>query len=1403
MDIKRFCLLLTIVLLLPLHSMAAETNLLQNTGFEQLDSNGMPKEWRTDAYRSTEGYTLFSVTEDTQNGSCVMIRSLALNDARFLQTVKVEPSSIYRLSGYVKASDVGTEGWGANLSVDGVYLNDVSSVYDSDGEWVYTEIYGKTGPKQKEITVYLRLGGYSGESQGIALFDNVSLVKVDTVPSDVLIENWYREEVSQPAAQQTTTEDQGKGSPFWPWLLCISAFYLIGGWLMIAQLTACKEHDLEDKQGKPVLLIIGLILAFLLRAVIAYRIDGYQVDVNCFVSWGYTMQMMGAGDFYQSNWCDYPPAYMLVLGFNSWCSSLLNNAAAALPDTLQSIFSHLVRSTMIIKLLPMLADLGIALLVYVMAKERRMRKDQASILSLLVAFCPVLIINSAAWCQVDSVMALLLMLVVYLALHHNWACLMPVYMLAVLMKPQSLMVGPLGLIVLVAEFIVADKDTRLHIRFKAPKHGRSMIIGLCAAVGVVLIVLLPFFFGSNGLHLVNDEGEFWLIKLYADTLASYPYATVNTTNLYYLFNGNWSSIEATASLWVTLILLAVSLGWGMLCGWRNRKQNRALWWAESALMALFAAAYILLAITGASWATIGFIAMGLAFAIVVPLYLRANRMELLPLMGGLLFLLLYVLGIKMHERYLFPAIVLFAAAFALHRDGRILVLMLLTACTMFVNEGIVLDNSLRLGSSMGHLNNDTYLLNMLLSAINVLSIPFALWICSDICLTEGPAYRFGLSHLPLTASYTQKPACLNDYQPDPRLYWRKLDTVMLIAITAVYSMIALWNLGSTKAPQTTWTSTSYGENIVLDLGKEYDGIYMLYYCQVSYNDFTVETSTDGENWSDFYWAEMNEGNCYRWKYLTPATLNYDGTHKFIEGSDRHYSTLQQLSGRYVRITAQQINLRLNEVIFRDADGQTIPVTLVSRNDEISESSLLSDPNAIIDEQDSLEGEPGWYTGTYFDEIYYTRTAKEFLDQSSPYEYTHPPLGKVFMSWMIALFGVTPFVWRLAGALAGILMLPSMYLLAKQLTKRTDMAVLASSMLAFDCMHYTQTRLATIDSYPVLFILLSYLFMVRFMQRDIVLKPIRTLLPDLALSGFFMGCGIASKWIGIYSAAGLAILYFWTLARHIRLWLEAKHAAANQTALTLAHTERISNTWLRLLILCLWCILFFIVVPAFVYALSYIPHLAYAKPANIIEFIQEIVRVQQRMFWYHSQSGFGADHIFSSPWYEWPTNTKPMYYAVSYFMPAGTSQAIFCFTNPVILWIGLAGFAITVCVWLKRHLYTFAGSELPIHLSSDTWDTQPAIVLIGLMAQYLPWIIVPRGTYIYHFFASIPFLILCATLCVWWLSQHMPQVARVLLILMILFSLAGFVICYPYASGMPTSLQWLDFIRNFLNVYYHL
>ncbi len=1442
---RPLLLLLSLLMLLGIFSTASaeeSTNLLQNPGFEEIGADGLPVGWKTDAYLNLEGVTFYTVSDNAMSGAhSVQIENLDYNDARFCQTVAVEPSSFYRLSGYVKAWDTLDEGLGGNLSIKDVYVFS-ESVYDSPDEWQYVELYGVTDTDQHEVTVYARLGGYSGESFGTAMFDDLSLVKVDAPPEGIVASRWYQPTAAVQDDPSDDLADTAAASPAWPWMTAVGIAYVaLGVYLLrFLQKKNAVPLDAKKREAMPLFAIIGLIIAAAARLIVANSVSGYQVDVNCFLAWGNTLLSVGPANFYQTtNFCDYPPAYVYIMGLNAALMRVLPLSAAV----------H--------KLIPMACDLVAAVLTYRIARKKNASANQAGILMLLMAFNPAIFLNSAAWCQIDSVLSLLLMLVAYFAVCGNWMAVMPIYMLAVLVKPQALMLGFLGLAAIVMA-LIRDR-----------KCWKPMLIGVGLALVTAVIVVLPF--------SVNQGGISWLIDKYAQTLSSYPYATVNTANFYYLFGCNWTSIVMEAPRAVPLLLMALSLVWtgwliyraqkngwqpdvltGLMTilliiggfglggffatqsGWTRTmifhlggsmvlsrtallvvgllglagaialgvmlfKRKKADWnSAEIAAGLTFALIFLGLATFNASFTMVGLVAMALPFVMVLPMFIRSGKLENLALCGGVLFVLLYVFGIKMHERYLFPALFLLWMVYAGKRDRRTLVLLLGLSATAFINEGIVLDNSLRLGSSLGHLNNDTVVLAMLLSAANVALAFLGVWTCRDVCLPvsaadetlEHPAY------LPVK-QLEKKPGDPRTFKQDVSLHWRKRDWLLMLGVTLVYAVVALTNLGSMKAPQNPWVSSTRNEQVIIDLGEHHDDVTMLYFCQVSYSNFSVAVSEDGESWSDDYIADMAEGECFQWKYLTPS---YMGKDKYGNDKRFFYSQPIKFSARYVRITSQQIGLKMNEAIFQDANGDRIPATVIAQLNVMEESTLYSDANNILDEQDTLEGLPSWWNSTYFDEIYHARTAYEHLHGTAPYETSHPPLGKVIMSLGIAIFGMVPFGWRVMGALAGILMLPAMYLLGKQLTKKSSFAFAAALMLALDCQHFTQTRIATIDSYPVLFILFSWLFMLRFMQRDIVRLPVKNLLPDLALSGLFMGLGIASKWIGVYSGAGLAVAFFWTIFRHMRMAATSAHLLKTDKSLSDEDrkilTLRDQTTMKRVLVICLWCLLFFVAIPLAIYLLAYIPYFAYAHFDNLKDYLTAVWNAQLSMFSYHSKPGLGMDHPFYSPWYEWIFNQRPMYYASpTYVNTPGWSYAIWCFGNPAIWSAALVGFAYTVFMWAKRHRYTLRKDGETLHWTAADWDVTMPFLLLSALSQFLPWVLVPRGTYIYHYFATTPFLMLSITVLFRDITRRFPKTGKWLLGIFLGVCLVMFVAYFPYASGALTPTWWLDFMEQFLRIYY--
>ena len=1618
MRLFRRILLLLAAMLFLLPAAAEDGNLLHNGSFELLDGDGLPSGWYTQAWYNDGTVTSYSMLTEGRTGMAAVVDNLSVNDARFAQNVRVEPDTLYRLSGYVKALDVPDSGRGANLSIEGLHVYS-QSVYNGTGDWELVELYGRTGPEQTSVTIFARVGGYGDDylTQGRAAFDDLRLEKAADVPAGVRLEKWYSEPapIALLGEPEQVTEAE---KPFWPWLLVISGVYVLGAFIACRWLTAVKaESPLQEEvpvtlrgvaPGAEKLLPAMLVAAAVLRLFLALNVVGYEVDVGCFVSWGDTFLAAGPGGFYQAaGFCDYPPGYLYILGLGDWLvEHLLEvdspyglvhqffNGSEALA---QSVRGDVVMISFLHKLVPILCDLAAAVLVYHIARQEKLERRTSVMAAMLLAFNPAIVINGAAWCQVDSVLCLMLMLVAYLAIRGHWAAVLPVYVAAVLVKPQALMLGFLGLAAIIMA-LLCDKPSRNAAgKLIFPKTWRQMGLGLVLSLATALVIILPAAIGQGGLA--------WLFELYGKTLSSYPYATVNTANLYYLFGGNWNSILYPASQTVTAILMVLSAAWCAVTFIRRRDRRLTLlepalcivlvlgvaalalgimgsdglvlstgnpWyvyelrdgmsipegtlhqtvdkfireyipgiedtWAgvisptalivsgvlllaaaaamamllrmrlkgnvqqrvclglvEPALMLLFTLAFAFMLVFDTTWMSLGTVAMALAFAVVLPIFVRGGKMRMLPLCGAVLFILLYVFGVKMHERYLFPALFLLGMACVLQRDRRLVWLLTGLSATMFINEGIVLDNSIRLGAGSGHLMPDTHSLACALGVINVALACWSAWLCQRLCAEDAPARGLKGDPRPIlpVRTMSEEPCTPLNYRDTHTVRWSWRDAVAIGVVTAIYAVVTFTTLGATKAPQNAYVMADENSQVVFDLGAQHDDFTFLYNCQVSYRDFTIETSDDGVTWEPgrLHWAQMAEGECFRWKYLTPYYMK--GTKREFYGASDSNGVVH-LYGRYVRITAQrqyrydetyksismqaQEPLIFNEVIFRNAAGEAIDAKIVSVYEPRGESwtsqelrmqimeaeakrmeaqsaalyasgdgnlleltaaqglsamyaneaqgvalleaeatplpretgmadaiGLLMPPDApsaaaLLDEQDTLDGEPGWWNSTYFDEIYHARTGFEHATGQDAYEWTHPPLGKVIMSWFIQLFGMTPFGWRFAGALCGVLMLPAMYALAKQLTRRSTMGFAAMLLMAVDCMHFTQTRIATIDSYPVLFIILSYFFMLRFIQRDIVVTPMKKLLPDLALCGFFMGCGVASKWIGIYAGVGLAVLYFWACLRALSVGMASARRLRTDQQLTDEERELLRSrdlpAWGRVIRLCLWCLLFFVAVPLAIYLGSYVVHYQAREYDGIMAWLKEIWNTQINILNYHGTPGLGMDHPYYSPWYEWFTMQKPMYYASPSFTPVGWRYAIYCFGNPLVWYGGLAGIVYLAIRWLRNHRYRVPGSGHAWQVPACTWDVAPAFVLIGLAAQLLPWVLVPRGTYIYHYFASVPFLILGAVMALDRLIHHYREVGVVMTLVYLALALALFIFLFPYASGVLSPEWWMDAIRSY-------
>ena len=556
--------------------------------------------------------------------------------------------------------------------------------------------------------------------------------------------------------------------------------------------------------------------------------------------------------------------------------------------------------------------------------------------------------------------------------------------------------------------------------YSLKKLCKNLLQGLSVILGM-LMLCLPF-----GLDKVLVQ--------YTDTLGSYPYAAVNAYNFWGFFGLNWVS-QDTSFLFVSC----------------------------------------------RTWGTI-VILLIVAFTLLISLRNRTDSSKY-PLLGAFIILTMFVFSVRMHERYLYPGLVLLLFTY-LYKPVK----------PFFLCYSLF---------TVLHLYNTAHVLFFYDPADYdrkspvILAVSAGMVLCACYFYKVIFCYYSGKKPVPAVSSSTVSKPSVRGCAPRASLKAAPLsrwDLLFLTVITLLYSAFALHDLGSRTAPETSLEITQ-GQSIVLEF--EADAVpSTLSYYMGPWQDrrFTYEV------------LDENSGS-----WIPAQDIDFQRVFSWNEIS-------LNPTGRYLRLTLQEGSATLFELTFTDESGNLlVPVNREYYAPLFDESGLYPARSSF---RDSM----------YFDEIYHGRTAYEFLHGLPAYENTHPPMGKIFIAIGVALFGMNPFGWRIIGTLFGIAMVPIVYLFAKRLTSSTPASALACTMFTFDFMHFTQTRIATIDVYITFFVICMYYFMYRYSRMSFYDTPLKKTFLPLGACGVCMGMGIACKWTGIYAGAGLAILFFAVLYR---------------------------------------------------------------------------------------------------------------------------------------------------------------------------------------------------------------------------------------------------------------------------------
>lgn len=347
---------------------------------------------------------------------------------------------------------------------------------------------------------------------------------------------------------------------------------------------------------------------------------------------------------------------------------------------------------------------------------------------------------------------------------------------------------------------------------------------------------------------------------------------------------------------------------------------------------------------------------------------------------------------------------------------------------------------------------------------------------------------------------------------------------------------------------------------------------------------------------------------------------------------------------------------------------------------------------------------------------------------------HPPLGKwVIALGMLALGPESPAGWRLGTAITGIVLVGLVMVAAHLLMRTFSLTIIAGGLIAIDGNAIVMSRVALLDGILATLVLLAVIFVVldrqqsrdrlaawlarrRELDRPTDWGPALWARPWLIAAGATFGLAAGVKWSALYFFAAFAVLTV------VADGLDRRRAGlafwASGTLLKQAPTS------------------FLLMLPVALVAhlLTWLGWLTtaggYGRSLDANPFAA-LWRYQRSVYGYHV--GESSPHAYESEAITWPLLLRPTYMHYEE-LGGGLASAVSGIPNPLIWWASWAAVIAIVIGCAVR------AARIPVGSAFGT-----AIVLTGVGAGWLPWLLYPeRTTFFFYTIVLLPFLILALT-----------------------------------------------------------
>lgn len=429
----------------------------------------------------------------------------------------------------------------------------------------------------------------------------------------------------------------------------------------------------------------------------------------------------------------------------------------------------------------------------------------------------------------------------------------------------------------------------------------------------------------------------------------------------------------------------------------------------------------------------------------------------------------------------------------------------------------------------------------------------------------------------------------------------------------------------------------------------------------------------------------------------------------------------------------------------------------------------------------------------------------------------------------------PFGWRFFGALAGVGAVVFIYLLAKRLFQSEVAGLAAAFLLSVDGLAFTQARIATPDTYVLFFMLGAVYFLVseRFLLSGVffgaavaskwiaafTIVPIILYFVWRFLERFAGTKSNKRMWnVELVLIAGLSVLIFGALVSAIvvndlimtvfglgagnvslsealsgdaRLSLPGVLLGVAPVAAGLAviaggltfiavtsELRRMERGRLYLQTAILFPV-FFMLVPVYVYVLTYIPMLLNGHS------LADAWELNRSAYDFHSN--LDATHPYQAPWNTWPILARPVFF----YLGSGHAK-IYNLGNPIIFWLGIPALAFTLWQGLRfiRARIDAETGAIAFDIRIERRQAAFLFVVLSFLGLWLPWASQPRIMFLYHYLPALSFLVLALAYVVHWLWRQETPTGRYVALGLLAAAGVMFLYFYPHLSAMDVPV-WLD------------